>query len=58
MKNFQIFWTKISDRLVRIDPNFASSPVDLKPTMGEPEHKPRVLKDLCYPVGSAQSSCI
>ena len=26
--------------------------------MGEPEHEPRVLKDLCYLVGSVQSSCI
>ena len=26
--------------------------------MGEPEHETRILKDLCYPVGTAQPSCI
>ena len=26
--------------------------------MGEPEHEPRILKDLCYPVRTAQPSCI
>ena len=45
-------------RLVRIDPNFVSNPVDLKPTMGELEHEPQILKDLWYPVGLAQPSCI
>ena len=43
---------------MRIDPNPTSSLVDLKPTMGESEHEPRVLNDLCYPVGSVQPLCI
>ena len=43
---------------MRIDLNFVLSPVDRKPTIGELEHEPRVLKDLCYPVGIAQPSCI
>ena len=45
-------WKRESGWLVRIKPNTS------KPTISELENEPWVLKDLCYSVGSAQSSYI
>ena len=44
----------MSGRLVRINWISVSNPTS---TMGEP-NQPQTLKDLCYPVGSVQPSCI
>ena len=43
---------------MRIDPNPILSQVVFESTMCELNHEPQVLKDLCYPTGSTQPSCI
>ena len=49
-------WRRISGRLVRMDLVPVSDPPSIMDLANQPQ--PQTLKDLCYPVGSVQSSCI
>ena len=48
-------WRRVSGRLVRIDSIPVSNPTT---SIMRELNQPQILKDLCYPVGSIQPSCI